>query len=82
MASSIGFLDHGQLTVTFSDRDGAQLLARRARRNHFGGELVSADTLLVECQWRIHEACGCRNGIHGSANPHANPRGNPANPRS
>ena len=27
------------------------LLARRARRNYFGGELVSADTLLVE--WRI-----------------------------
>ena len=38
--------------VTFSDHDGAQLLlARRARRNYFGGELVSADTLLVE--WRI-----------------------------
>ena len=52
MASSTGFLDHGQLMVTFSDHDGAQLLlARRARRNYFGGELVSADTLLVE--WRI-----------------------------
>jgi hypothetical protein len=51
VASSTGFLDHGQLMVTFSDHDGAQLLARRARRNYFGGELVSADTLLVE--WRI-----------------------------
>jgi hypothetical protein len=65
VASSTGFLDHGQLMVTFSDHDGFFLPVEPAGIISVGNSCLQTRYL---SNGASHEACGRRNGIHGSAN--------------